>query len=177
MGHVYILKLRSKKWYVGYTERSSIERILEHIDKKGAKWTKKYPPLKKGHLHWFSKPGLTKKDEDKETLALMAKYGISNVRGGQWCMVNMPKEIYTELSKKINKKPKKKYPVKKTVAKKKVTSKRTVTKKKSPPKKSKDVICARCNRIGHESKDCYAKTKVSGTGILNDVLRQNLKKK
>ena len=176
MGHVYILKLRSKKWYVGYTERNSIERILEHIDKKGAKWTKKYPPLKKDYLYSINS-GLTKKDEDKETLALMAKYGISNVRGGQWCMVNMPKEVYAELSKKIDKKPKKKYPVKKTVTKKKVTSKRAATKKKTPPKKSKDVICAKCNRIGHESKDCYAKTKVSGTGILNDMLRQNLKKK
>ena len=46
MGQVYVLRLRNKKWYVGYTERGSIDRILEHIEKKGAKWTKKYPPLK-----------------------------------------------------------------------------------------------------------------------------------
>lgn len=176
MGHVYILKLRSKKWYVGYTERSSIERILEHIDKKGAKWTKKYPPLKRGYLHSFSKPGRTKGDEDRETLALMKKHGIANVRGGQWCMVNMSKEVYAELSAKIDKKPKKKYSPKKTPAKKKYTPKKTPAKKKAS-KKSKEVICARCNRIGHESKDCYAKTRVSGTGIFNDILRKGLEKK
>ena len=105
MGHVYILKLRNKKWYVGYTERSSIDRILEHIDEKGAKWTKRHPPLKKGYLHSFSKPGRTKRDEDKETLALMKKHGIANVRGGRWCMVNMPKGVYAELSSMIGKKP------------------------------------------------------------------------
>ena len=105
MGHVYILKLRNKKWYVGYTERSSIDRILEHIDEKGAKWTKRHPPLKKGYLHSFSKPGRTKRDEDKETLALMKKHGIANVRGGRWCMVNMPKGVYAELASKIGKEP------------------------------------------------------------------------
>ena len=121
MGHVYILRLRSKKWYVGYTERSSIERILEHIDKKGAKWTKKYPPLKKGYLHSFSKPGRTKGDEDRETLALMKKHGIANVRGGQWCMVDMPKGVYTELSSKIGEKPLPKTKSKRTAKKKDAT--------------------------------------------------------
>ena len=105
MGHVYILKLRNKKWYVGYTERSSIDRILEHIDEKGAKWTKRHPPLKKGYLHSFSKPGRNKRDEDKETLSLMKKHGIANVRGGRWCMVNMPKGVYAELASKIGEKP------------------------------------------------------------------------
>lgn len=121
MGHVYILRLRSKKWYVGYTERSSIERILEHIDKKGAKWTKKYPPLKKGYLHSFSKPGRTKGDEDRETLTLMKKHGIANVRGGQWCMVNMPKDVFTELSSKIGEKPLPKTKSKRTAKKKDAT--------------------------------------------------------
>jgi hypothetical protein len=169
MGQVYVLRLRNKKWYVGYTERGSIDRILEHIEKKGAKWTKKYPPLKNGYLHSVSKPGATKKDEDKETLALMSKYGISNVRGGQWCMVFMPKEIYTKLSIKISKRSANKVaPVKK----------KSPVKKKAPVKKNvKDVICAKCNRVGHESKDCYAKFRVQETGPLSNLLRKGLKKK
>ena len=44
MGQVYILKLEGGMWYVGYTERA-IKRILQHADKKGAKWTKKHRPV------------------------------------------------------------------------------------------------------------------------------------
>ena len=91
-------------------------------------------------------------------------------------MVNMSKDVYAELSAKIVKKPKKKYSPKKTPAKKKYTPKKTPAKKKES-NKSKEVICARCNRIGHESKDCYAKTRVSGTGIIDEILRKGLKKK
>ena len=40
VGQVYILKLEKNKWYVGYTERA-IKRVLQHAEKKGAKWTKK----------------------------------------------------------------------------------------------------------------------------------------
>ena len=38
MGQIYVLKLRGKKWYVGYTERESVDWILEHIENKGAIW-------------------------------------------------------------------------------------------------------------------------------------------
>ena len=41
----------------------------------------------------------------------------------------------------------------------------------------KRVICAKCNRVGHESKDCYAKTKVSGTGVLAQLERKGLRKR
>jgi hypothetical protein len=52
-------------------------------------------------------------------------------------------------------------------------------KPKPKPKKAKDknVICARCNRVGHESKDCYASSKVAGTGVLADMLRRGLPKR
>jgi len=54
-------------------------------------------------------------------------------------------------------------------------------KKKAKPKKAKpkdrEVICAKCNRIGHESKDCYAKTAVAGTSVLDKMLRGDLPKR
>ncbi|MGB1802156.1 MAG: hypothetical protein ACPHKZ_03860, partial [Candidatus Thalassarchaeaceae archaeon] len=80
MGQLYILKLRGRKWYVGYTDRA-ITRILQHAEKKGAKWTKKYPPVNP-IPYWMSEPGYSKKDENRKTLELMGKYGIENVRGG-----------------------------------------------------------------------------------------------
>jgi len=104
MGQLYVLKLRGGKWYVGYTDRGSMDRILEHIENKGAKWTKKYPPLKKGYLHNFSTPGKTREDEDKRTLSMMKKYGIRNVRGGRWCMVEMKPYTVREIEGLIGKK-------------------------------------------------------------------------
>jgi predicted GIY-YIG superfamily endonuclease len=214
MGQLYILRLRGKKWYVGYTDRGTSERIHEHIDKKGAKWTKKHPPLKKGYLHSFSEPGKSKKDEDKKTLELMEEHGINNVRGGSWCMVNLYPEVYEELESliyKSSKRSKKLFcdrcgrdshertecratttvdrvkittkflifrPVTKSrKTKKKVVSKKTTTKKKATAKKDKKVICLRCNRVGHASKDCYAKTRSVGTGPFIDIRRKGLKKK
>ena len=63
--------------------------------------------------------------------------------------------------------------------KKKSGKKKSTTKAKPKKAKPKDieVICAKCNRIGHESKDCYAKTAVAGTGILNEMLRGELPKR
>ena len=40
---IYVLKLSRGKYYVGMT-RKNIDRVLAHIDGKGAAWTKKYPP-------------------------------------------------------------------------------------------------------------------------------------
>ena len=104
MGQIYVLKLRNKKWYVGYTERKRVDRILEHIENKGARWTKKHPPLVDGYLHNFSTPGKTREDEDKRTLSMMKKYGISNVRGGRWCMVDMKPYTVREIEGLIGKK-------------------------------------------------------------------------
>ena len=50
-------------------------------------------------------------------------------------------------------------------------------KKKGRKKPNYDVICARCNRQGHESKDCHAKTKANPTGPLADMLRRGVPKR
>ena len=134
MGQVYILRLSGKKWYVGYTDRS-ITRVLEHAQKKGAKWTKKYPPLK-NYLYEMSSPDHTLEDEDRITLSLMAKHGIRNVRGGSWCMVKMYPKTVKELEGLI---------------------------KKSKPKKGQ--ICGRCGRDSHTRSKCYAGTTVDGVAI------------
>ncbi|MGB1568186.1 MAG: GIY-YIG nuclease family protein, partial [Candidatus Poseidoniaceae archaeon] len=104
MGQVYILKLEHGKWYVGYTERA-IKRVLQHAEKKGAKWTKKYKPVEP-IPYSMSEPIYSTKDEDRITLSLMAEHGITNVRGGRWCMVNMRQRTVNELRglvPKINK--------------------------------------------------------------------------
>ena len=187
-GQCYILKLRRGKWYVGYTEKG-IERILDHMDEKGAKWTKKYAPVKP--IPWNqTPPGKSKaapknkpnSDEDKLTLKLMKEHGIKNVRGGSWCMVKMRNKTIRELEGLIVKKKTKPYANNKTVNRCKGVKKNGDPCKQFVRKKGeycqyhsdqkrakKKVICAKCNRIGHESKDCYAKTKVSGKGAWNQL--------
>ena len=61
MGQVYILKLEAGMWYVGYTERA-IKRILQHAEKKGAKWTKKHRPVEP-IPYSMSEPIYSKEDE------------------------------------------------------------------------------------------------------------------
>jgi predicted GIY-YIG superfamily endonuclease len=103
MGLVYVLQLKARKWYIGYTERDSIEKILEHVDNNAIKWITKYPPLEKEYLHYVSEFGYTRKDEYKLTLEFMRKYGMLNVRGSKWSMVKMPNYLVNELNKLIGK--------------------------------------------------------------------------
>ena len=91
-------------------------------------------------------------------------------------MVNMRQKTYRELAGLIEGKNdprniKKKSPLKKTKQSKVIRYNEV---KKNGQKK---VICAKCNRIRHESKDCYGKTKVAGRDPLSRILRSGLRKK
>ncbi len=131
----------------------------------------------------------------------MAQHGIHNVRGGKWCMVDMKPYTIKELEGRIGKSKsgvkcgrcgrtghnRTKCYAGKTVDGVAITTKswkyrpkakpKPKVKKAKPKPKDKDVICARCNRVGHESKDCHARTKVSPSGLLADMLRRGLPKR
>ena len=82
-GHVYVLKLESGKFYVGYS-REVETRIASHFLGSGAKFTQKHRPLevvlvKHGDLLL----------ENVTTIALMAKHGYQNVRGGKHCKLDL----------------------------------------------------------------------------------------
>ena len=96
---IYVLRLQRGKYYVGMT-RKNVERIWQHIDGKGAAWTKKYPP-KEGNEMLSFQDGLKASDENRITIEMMAKYGIKNVRGGEWCRVKMHSKTISELNRKI----------------------------------------------------------------------------
>ena len=112
---IYVLKLERGKYYVGMT-RKNIDRVLTHIDGRGAAWTKKYPPSGAKPILSFQE-GLRESDEDRITLEIMKKYGVKNVRGGSWCMVRMTKREIADLEKQVRshkKAPAKKKPKSKT---------------------------------------------------------------
>ena len=77
---VYILKLKQGKYYVGKSI-NPLKRFQEHLDGKGAVFTKKYQPLNIEKIY----ENVCSYDEDKYVKKYMYKYGIDNVRGGSYC--------------------------------------------------------------------------------------------
>tara|TARA_B100000700_G_C14997749_1_gene834748 strand:- start:1253 stop:1822 length:570 start_codon:yes stop_codon:yes gene_type:complete len=130
---IYVLRLERGKYYVGLTRRN-VERIWQHIDGKGAAWTKKYPPKDGKEIVSFQ-DGLKVSDEDRITLETMARYGVKNVRGGSWCRVNMSARQISELERLVKSKTRKSAP--KSTTKKKSPSKKT-------PKRTAKGYCIRC---------------------------------
>jgi predicted GIY-YIG superfamily endonuclease len=133
---IYVLKLERGKYYVGMTRRN-VKRVLQHIDGKGAAWTKKYPPQKTKPVLSFNE-GLRVSDEDRITLETMKKYGVRNVRGGSWCKVNMSSREINKLEKKIS----------------------TLKKKQATRRRRRK--CSRCGRTNHIKPNCYARTHADG---------------
>lgn len=84
MDTLYVLSLSDNKWYVGRT--GNVERRFEqHMNGDGAKWTWLHKPLKIVETREMKSDA----DEDEVTLEYMEKYGMYNVRGGQFCSVEL----------------------------------------------------------------------------------------
>ena len=96
MDHIYILKLREGKYYIGKTNNVE-KRFNEHIAGNGSGWTKKYKPIS------LIKSVISTSyfDEDKYVKEYMAKYGIENVRGGTYSNINLDANCISLLEKEI----------------------------------------------------------------------------
>jgi cellular nucleic acid-binding protein len=77
--NIYILKLTNNKYYVGKTDNLE-RRIQEHLNGTASTWTKKYKLIDVEDII----RNASSFDEDKYTLQYMDKYGVDNVRGGQY---------------------------------------------------------------------------------------------
>ena len=82
-----------KKYYVGYSN-NFIQRIEQHFNKCGSKWTTMYPVIKVIKIQEG-----TKKDELNFTREMMAQHGIDNVRGGPWCSIILNENPFNKYSK------------------------------------------------------------------------------
>ena len=80
---VYTLKLESGKYYVGITNNFNM-RYSQHINGTGAVWTRMYKPIK---ILAVCIGDINK--ENEITLDMMKKHGFENVRGGNWCKVEL----------------------------------------------------------------------------------------
>ena len=96
MDHIYILKLREGKYYIGKTKNVE-KRFNEHIAGNGSGWTKKYMPISLIK----SVVSTSYFDEDKYVKEYMAKYGIENVRGGTYSNIDLDANCISVLQKEI----------------------------------------------------------------------------
>jgi predicted GIY-YIG superfamily endonuclease len=96
MEYIYILELKSNKYYIGKTQNVE-NRFQQHINGKGSSWTKKYKPI--SILKFFK--NTSNFDEDKYVKEYMAKYGIENVRGGSYSKIDLDYSSYITLQKEL----------------------------------------------------------------------------
>lgn len=85
--HLYILRCTEGKYYVGITSKTPEERFLEHKHKiRPAYWTIKYLPqevIYTENLGQIPKEKAEKR-ENRMVRACIKKYGLNNVRGGDF---------------------------------------------------------------------------------------------
>jgi len=96
MEHIYILRLRAGKYYIGKTKNVD-KRWAEHTAGCGSGWTKKYPPVSLVK----SVVSTSHFDEDRYVKEYMEKYGIENVRGGTYSNVVLDANCIALLEKEI----------------------------------------------------------------------------
>lgn len=95
MEWIYALRCEKDYYYIGKT--NNIERrFADHVEGKfGSKWTQLHPPIK--IVESFKMEN--KFDESRKTLEYMEKYGISKVRGAQWCNARLTKAQREEIQR------------------------------------------------------------------------------
>ena len=96
MEHIYFIKLKGGKYYIGKTKNIE-KRYDEHITGNGSMWTKKYKP--KSLIKTIKSTSFF--DEDKYVKEYMAKYGIENVRGGTYSNIVLDENSIAVLEKEI----------------------------------------------------------------------------
>lgn len=96
MEHVYILKLKEGKYYIGKTKNIE-KKWNEHLSGEGSEWTKKYKPI----LLMKIIVSTSYFDENKYVKKYMAKYGIENVRGGTYSNIDLDDNSISVLQKEI----------------------------------------------------------------------------
>jgi len=81
---IYKIQLNNSKFYVGRTKIYN-HRMDDHLTGAGAQWVKKYGFVECTSLMKVSSniPG----HETKETLTLMLRHGLNNVRGAEYCQL------------------------------------------------------------------------------------------
>lgn len=161
MSHVYVLRLRGGRYYVGRTNNIT-QRYQQHIAGAGAAWTRRHRPVS---VERVIENVVSPFEEDKVTKEYMSLHGIDNVRGGSYITVELDDLQKFVLNKEIRMSQglcarcgRKGHFIKDCWAAKDVDGNEF----SSEEEEDDDQHCYRCGRIGHFIKDCWASTDVYG---------------
>lgn len=103
---LYALLLENDYYYVGMTSyKDPMRRFQQHLDGKGAKWTKLHKPLRiieTRYLGYISESECARLETDM-AIEYMTAYGHRQVRGGALCIVDYESNMraYNKNSKVI----------------------------------------------------------------------------
>ena len=160
--YIYILKLKSNKWYVGKMNNPNVG-YYDYLNSCGSYWIEKYKPIKIDRII----KNCDDYDEDKYTIMYMKKYGIENVRGGSFCELKLKSEYITTIKHMIKSTNDKCY----LCGKEGHFCDECLIQINDYESSDIDIdgdfenLCYRCGRIGHFVKDCYAKYDVNGNNL------------
>uniref|UniRef100_A0A6C0H8M4 GIY-YIG domain-containing protein n=1 Tax=viral metagenome TaxID=1070528 RepID=A0A6C0H8M4_9ZZZZ len=183
MVYIYILQLENNKYYIGKTLNPEfILDTLSKDDSKDSEWIQMNKPIR---LHELI-PKCEDYDEDLYTKIYMNKYGIDNVRGGQYKQIilndatikhlkhitNNNNKLYSDSCSSYNFTQNK---IHKTnfacnrCYKRRHTDRNFIYNNNNiideqidtNKQNNNKIICIRCNRKGHTEINCYAKTNIN----------------
>lgn len=147
--YIYAHRLHDGKYYAGKSTNWK-GRLEAHCNgTAGVEWTKLHRPLPGIEAIYAVFPMRTPQDENNLTKELMAKYGIENVRGGDYCSVVLTDEQIKLLEKEICGMKDLCYVCKKSGH----YAKECPTRTSPPPSPPK---CDRCGHHSHTTDKCYA---------------------
>jgi hypothetical protein len=160
--YIYILELEQNKYYIGKSENAEI-RIDNHINNKGAEWTKLYKIIKVIEVI----PNCGNYDEDKYVFIYMNQYGINNVRGGSFVQIELNNEYKNVIQHILNSTNDLCYVCNLpghfgNNCSKKIITKLNIT---GGSNENNDITCTRCKRAGHIRESCNYKSFKGGKKI------------
>jgi hypothetical protein len=93
---IYVLRLQQGKYYVGKSQDLK-QRLEDHRLGTGSSWTSRYPLLDLMEII----PMTSEFDEDNQTIRLMGRFGIDNVRGGSFNQVQLDQHTRDVIQKML----------------------------------------------------------------------------
>ena len=144
MTNIYVLRLMHGKYYVGKTNDPA-SRIRSHFQGYGSAWTQLHHPIGIVEI----RENVSNLAENDITLEYMNRYGVSNVRGGSYCNINLREEDVGDTRREVM-----------GDLDRCLRCGRNGHWARDCFARTQVIVCYSCGREGHTSPQCYARTHV-----------------